>query len=485
MRKSVVVLLLFFLPLLNAVAEKTVINGKAPAYAGKKITLNIYEDYLSFTLKRLTETTISSEGKFTLEYDFSAISEVVMRIDGVSAYMYVQPGSTYSITVSDVEQGVHKIFYNNETETNFDTLETYDINNLILDFDYRFDMFIREKHLMIGSPNFRIELDTFKNQISGLYKDIKNPYFRDYVYYSFASTDQLGNSAKMDLSIQKALLFKEYLSSGKIKYDHGQFMLFFNQFYTDVFKLTFVTNETALAKAINSKSSPKMLHDLLKQDDFLKNEQVRELVIIKGLMEEYYTNNYYQENIITILDSIRDFSIYNDNRVIAGNVRQLLTHLGVGYDAPFFSMKNQKDEPVSMATFRGKYVYLQFWSTWNTTSVTEMKLVAQLKKRYGQDFEFISISLDEDKEEWKKFMKAHPEFNWTQLHYSDYPEIISDFRINSIPQYYLFGPDGKFIQSPAYRPTPNGTFISIDKTMWEISMRLHPDYKSGGTPRDR
>jgi len=485
MRRGITILFLFFLTLQFSFAAKTVIHGKASAYAGKKISLNIYEDYISNTLKKLEETTISEKGTFTLEHNFTEIAEVVLRIDGVSAYLYVQPGSTYNISVSDIEENAVKTFFNNEAETNFDTLELYDINNLILDFDYRFDMFIRDKYLKVGTPDFRIELDTFKNQCSKMYKEIDNPYFLDYVYYSFGSVDQLGNSSKMDLQIQKAFLFKAYLASGKIKYNHGQFMLFFNQFYTDVLKLSFVTDEKALAKAINSKSSPALLHEILMNDDFLKNERVRELVIIKALMEEYYSDNYYKENIITILDSIKDFSVYNENRLIATNVKKNLTQLGVGYDAPAFVLQNGKDEEKKLSDFKGKYVYIQFWSTWNNTSISEMKLIKQLKNRYGQDFEFISISLDEDKEAWRKFLKAHPELNWNQLHYSNYPEIITEYRINNLPHYFLVGPDGKMIQSPAYRPTPNGTFISIDKTMWEISMRLHPNDKRNDMPGDR
>lgn len=379
MRRGTTILFLFFISLQYSIASRTVINGKASAYAGKKISLNIYEDYISNTVRKLTETLISENGAFKLEYDFKEITEVVLRIDGVSAYLYVQPGSTYMISVSDVKENAVKTFFNNEVETNFDTLELYDINNLILDFDFRFDEFVRDKYLQIGSPNFRIELDTFKNQLSRMYKDVKNPYFRDYVYYSFASIDQLGNSSKMDLSIQKALLFKEYLSSGNVKYNHGQFMLFFNQFYTDVFKLTFVSNEQGLAKAINSKSSPKMLHDILMKDDFLKNERVRELVIIKALMEEYYSDNYYKENIITILDSIQNFSSYDENRIIAINVMKNLTQLGVGYDAPAFVLFNGKEEEKKLSDFKGKYVYIQFWSTWNNTSISEMKLIKQLK----------------------------------------------------------------------------------------------------------
>jgi hypothetical protein len=103
-----------------------------------------------------------------------------------------------------------------------------------------------------------------------------------------------------------------------------------------------------------------------------------------------------------------------------------------------------------------------------------MKIMTELYKNYGQDIVFISVNMDDKASDWTAFLKANPEMKWYHLYYGNQPEIIDLYRISSLSIFYLIGPDGRMVQSPAYRPTPNGTGKTIEETFFDIHRRLHP-----------
>ncbi|MBX7095000.1 MAG: TlpA family protein disulfide reductase [Flavobacteriales bacterium] len=458
---------------LASFAGEVVIHGKSKGIEGKKISVNFIEDYLSMNTKKVKEGQVDDKGNFNLYFSTEETREIQLRFDGLHSFMYVQPGTEYFVELGPIRPGQNKSFTDNQIELLFDTLQKFDVNNLILDFNERLDAFMAYNMKVLGTKAYQAEVDTFKVYLAKVYHEVKDPYFRDYVFYSIAGIEQIGG-IDVDMVKLKAKLYKEYLSQGKVIYNSPAYMLFFQQYYTDVFKLANDEEEKKLVKAINYKKSWKMVDSVLMKDPFLRNDRIRELVMIKGLSEEYYAGQFYPDNIVLILDSIKKFSNYKENSLIAQNLRTKLTQLNVGYPAPAFSLKNEKDLDVSLIDLKGKYVYLQFWATWNNASIGELKIMTELHKKYGEDIRFVSVNMDDSKESWIQFLKEHPEMKWIHLHYSDDAEIIEKYRVSALPLYYLIGPDGLFIQSPAYKPTPNGTFITIENTFFEIYRRLHP-----------
>ncbi|HRE74525.1 MAG TPA: TlpA disulfide reductase family protein [Flavobacteriales bacterium] len=478
MMKRVFHIVLLFALLANTAnsSESARISGKATGMENRTIAVHVIEDYFTYTSKKIAGATINENGFFDVKFPLDKERQIQIKIDGTVSFMYVQPGGDYKITIEAPSSPQKKILMNTPVDLLFDTLPKYDINNLILDFDERLDAFMAYNLSLMGGPKFQLEIDTLKDYLTKIYKDIKSPYFKEYVFYSIGAIEQIGG-AQVDMIKLKAKVFRDYFASGKIIYDQEKYMLLFQQFYTDVFKLTSKEDDAVLYTAINKRKSPKMISELLAKDALLRNERIRELVIIKAVSEEYYTGNYYQDNIVGILDSIRMNSVYPEHKVIASNMKRKLTELNPGYPAPDFELINDKGKTVTLTEQKGKYVYLHFWASWNSTAMAEMKLMTELHKRYSFDITFISVNMDEDPALWMRFLKAHPEMKWIHVHYKNNPEIIDNYRITTLSMYYLIGPDGIMVQSPAYKPTPNGTFVSIDQTFHEIWMRLHPKEK--------
>lgn len=90
--------------------------------------------------------------------------------------------------------------------------------------------------------------------------------------------------------------------------------------------------------------------------------------------------------------------------------------------------------------------------------------MAELKKKYGRDVEFVSISVDKDYKTMQKFLSKKKDYDWVFVHYGNQPEVKELYNVQGIPVYYLVDPDGIIIQSPAYRPSGK-----IEETFMNIS----------------
>lgn len=448
-------------------AAKVTITGTAKGYEGKAISLITYKDHVSMLRQTIAKSSVDKNGKFEITAEVEEIEFSFLKIGTISAIIYLQPDAHYWVTFPLAGEELAKSLDDTKIEMIFDSLEVTDINNLILDFDYRYDYFVTKNMLILNKPEFKLQIDTFKQKITHVYRDIKNPWFRDYVYYSTATLEMMSDLENAE-GLGKAYVYEQYLRDKKIDYTHEKYMHFFNQFYYEPFSIISADQSEHIETAINEKASMKLLSAAFEKSTFTRNKDLRELVIIKGLLENYYREDYEKTNILIILDSLSKFAGTEENREVANNVYTRLTYLSKGSKAPDFKLKNLKGDTISLSQFKGKFVYLSFWTSWSTSALSEMKLYPGYQKRYGGDIVYISINMDENKEDFRDFMTQHPDYNWYFLDGNSDNEIWDLYQVKSIPEYFLIDECGNLRQSPALRPLPSGTFKSIDETLHNL-----------------
>lgn len=79
----------------------------------------------------------------------------------------------------------------------------------------------------------------------------------------------------------------------------------------------------------------------------------------------------------------------------------------IGAPAPDFTIKDS-DHSVTLSQFRGKIVVLNFWATWCPPCVDEMPSLEQLQKKFqGTDVTILAVSVDDDADDYHKFLKDH------------------------------------------------------------------------------
>ena len=115
--------------------------------------------------------------------------------------------------------------------------------------------------------------------------------------------------------------------------------------------------------------------------------------------------------------------------------------------APDFTVKDTTGKDVSLSSFKGKYVLLDFWASWCKPCREENpNVVAAYKEFKDKNFAIFSISMDSSKLAWKTAIEAD---GLTWNHGSDFMSwespLVKKYKFEGIPFNVLIDPSGKII----------------------------------------
>ncbi|MFZ9660707.1 MAG: redoxin domain-containing protein [Chitinophagaceae bacterium] len=119
----------------------------------------------------------------------------------------------------------------------------------------------------------------------------------------------------------------------------------------------------------------------------------------------------------------------------------------IGSEAMEFVQNDVDGKPVSLSSFRGKFVLIDFWASWCRPCRMENPNVVEAFNRFKtKNFTVLGVSLDKDKNAW---LKAIEDDHLTWTHVSDLKfwsnEVAQKYRVESIPQNFLIDPNGKIV----------------------------------------
>ncbi len=121
----------------------------------------------------------------------------------------------------------------------------------------------------------------------------------------------------------------------------------------------------------------------------------------------------------------------------------------VGSIAPDFTQNDPTGKPISLSSFKGKYVLLDFWASWCGPCRQENPNVVKVYNQYKtKNFTVLGVSLDrpDGKDAW---LKAIKDDGLTWNHVSDLQfwnnKAADLYGVHSIPGNFLIDPNGKII----------------------------------------
>ncbi|MGE0562479.1 MAG: redoxin domain-containing protein [Flavobacteriales bacterium] len=188
--------------------------------------------------------------------------------------------------------------------------------------------------------------------------------------------------------------------------------------------------------------------------DSIKNIYIEEFVaknsssvVAPYLSLRYLLSSYEIPQIETLIASFKDDakkSIYMTN--ITDRLA-VLKNSQVGSPAPDFSMNDANGNPISLSSFKGKYVLIDFWASWcGPCRAENPNVVAAYKKFSKKGFDIFGVSLDENKDKW---LAAIQKDGLTWQHVSDLKGWANAaaklYGVNSIPHSVLLDKEGVII----------------------------------------
>ncbi len=111
--------------------------------------------------------------------------------------------------------------------------------------------------------------------------------------------------------------------------------------------------------------------------------------------------------------------------------------------APAFAVTTLDGQHISMDDLQGKVVLLDFWATWCGPCREALPHLRNIAKKFeGQPLVVLSVSLDANEEQWKKFV-AENAMTWAQYRDGGFTSPISKlFGVTAIPHTFTIDAEG-------------------------------------------
>lgn len=450
-RFSHILLTLCLLTALAGSAQTPVtITGTANFAAGEEIRLLVFHDLLNGIADVAATDIIDKHGRFALKYNTNDIELAQLAIRTSKAEFFIVPSNSYTFTItvdSTLYQRINPEKYGGFLQIENAKSDTGDLNYKINRFTQYFNRVADAySYPMIYGSEDNV-FDTVRNIIAEHYDFQYNPenFYQSYGFYTLGSLDLLQYRKK------PVYLYQKYFDNDNILYNNPAYMSLFNQFYEGYLYYSPYVSKELLDRTINETPDYLTLFNEVGRDPKLANARLRELVIIKNLIEFLDNKEFDQGNILKLLQYIRQTSSFDKHiRLIDSKLNQIEKSRKVTEEVTF---RDEKGHKVQLKQYEGTPVYLHVFQTDCINCIREMMIIKDLQSKYDGRVLFVSLCIDPEKETYQAFVKQYGKmFEWPLLYFDAQYDWLMQQGIETLPEHLFFNADGTLIMR--FPPAP-------------------------------
>ncbi|MBP5541056.1 MAG: thioredoxin family protein [Bacteroidales bacterium] len=461
MKKFLVLLVLssYFL-LSSALAQENIsISGSAANGAGKRIELYRYTDMLTLSEQLVDSTTIAENGHFRLAAYANYPCMMILQVENYSQSFFVEPGRDYEVYIPqfdwNVDERINVHLDPQALPVEFLGMADDDLNALITRYEAVAADYV-DNHRLQFDPRFRPQkryFDSLVIQVNKIVPDGRNEYFNRYKRYQLA---QFQYGMKFNT---RARLFNRYISGQPILYYDDNYMsLFFTLF---AHSLSDGSPRVPLARMVDWVNNARLdtMLDSLGVDSLLRNEQVRELVLLQALSEAYNNRRYY--NPASVAETVRLLAAqtkFPEHKTLANNIIASFAMQQMGDDVPPLCLPDADRHTLCLDSLIGNWVYLSFVRVSDPNSIAELETLAHYKDSLYNlypNLRFVTVSCDRDFSRFHRFLRHSrrgSRYTWTFLHFDGDYRLLDRYGVASYPHFILINPEGKLHYSVTPAP---------------------------------
>lgn len=460
------------------------IKGHATGASGRRVEILKYTDQISKYEVVVDSSTIDADGNFALRLYTNYPMLVSMRIDNYSQSFYVEPAKSYEVEIPQFDWNLDEtrnVFLDPEPlPLLFQNIKPDDINLKIDSIDRVIARFIDENRVFFDQkfhPSVYY-FDSLATLLNKLCPDSDNDFVNRYKVYQLA---ELKYNFKFDS--RKNLINKYIKNQPILYYDENYMSLFSSLFAYSISKGTKDISVYRLAHWVYNLDLDTYI-DSLGTDPLLRHEQVRELAALQALQESYYNFRYYDASmVVKMIEKIAQRTKFPEHKNIAQNILAGFNRYvdeESKTDILSTALPDVNKQTVSLASLKGKWIYIAFVRAGESASLAELETMAHLKDKVmseNKDVEFVTIDCNREFQKMFHFLKNSKHgnrYNWTWLHFDGNYDLLRHFRVTAFPWFVLVDPDGMI----PYDITPAPSTGFLLNAPWQ----KRPDEESSTNP---
>ncbi|MGZ5304726.1 MAG: TlpA family protein disulfide reductase, partial [Bacteroidia bacterium] len=413
------------------------------------------------------EAALDKKGRFRIDLPLDAPAEVTFIHGDEATYLYLEPGDNVSVTLN-TEQFDETVKYEGKAAAN---------NNFMAQYFLKFLENSQEKAKvkytrLANAPtqDYMQYLDSiataknafFKKHESKLSKSFQH-YFSNRISYEMANEKLNYPDFKKYYTQKEVELPADYysfLEKVKVQNDSAVMMSSYLNFLNN-----FLFYEVQRLRKDAQVQTYKFYNAKYAVVDLYLTGKVREVIMAEVLKsaishlpfkesEALYTGFKQTVNDKELLDYVA--KKYDKKKLLAE-----------GANAPIFTLKDTSGKTVSLADFKGKIVYLDFWASWCGPCMQEAPHAVKLQEKFaGKDVVFLYVSTDDNDEAWRKAIRSKNLQKGVHLISKKSAENVQEkYDVEGIPSYFLIGRDGKIINGNASRPSDEITVELLNEAL--------------------
>ncbi len=429
-----------------------VIHGYADFAVGEEVRLIAYEDLITYTPKVVSSDMVDKNGAFELSYATPEVRLVQLEIRTSCAEFLVEPSKKYDFTIS-MDADLFNFFrpqdYDGFLQVENENDNPQDLNRRVNYFSDYYNYAFNRYFFPIVYDRDEAARDSLMAMMQQKFEIRYNPFdfYQSYVFYGISQLDRIYWQK------ETKKLYQKYLDNDYILYNNPNYMEFFDSFYDDyVFSSLKINRENVLI-SINDSVNYRMLFNELGRDEFLVNERIRELVIIKNLGQLYLNHPEFDKaNILKLLEELQQTTHFVEHKPLITNMINFVKKFSDNQLVKNIKLKEPNGKDFLLNKLNGKWTYLHFFRTDCLECVRELVLIREIQEKYKDSLRCVGVCLDFDKYQLQNFLNKYPQFDWEFVHFNQQYQWLNNLEINSLPDYLLLSPDGKIFGR--YLPAP-------------------------------
>jgi len=449
------------------------ITGKSVDYAGDSLAFFSYSNMITFSEQEITSCVVGDSGNFECLLSLDEPRLIFTHLGVYNCFMYAEPGMIYEINLPRRRQksmaeeanqffeetSVHLSLKVTGTTANLAVPERdEELNFLIHAFnDYFYPYYYK---FAVNAYTDRINQKELKDAVENLqtpFKDIRSPFFLAYMEYRIGLLNHYGNQ------VSSQRITEDFFLDKPVRYQNPAYMELFNEIFNGFFdQFSEKHPKLNLPVVLNRDKDYSGLNEMMVRDASLRNDSLRELILLKEFYDGFFDKKNIRSSMLQLLDSLQVNTSIEAHRNMVRDIMLEITRLLPGYAPPDFALYDHDSTLVHLSDFQGEYIYLSFCNSFSYYCIKEYEYLKILQQRLQGQVKILTILVDDSFQSMQELLKNNP-YPWTFLHFSNQPEVIDDYDIQTYPSYFLIGPEGKLILSPAPAPAENfeATFRQI------------------------